>query len=185
MNRNRNYAKAGFTLVELLVTIGIIAILSSVAMLTMGKYIERAKIVKLTAMMRYLHQEVSGINGNFDLAHRYTTTAKVKGKYNSAYLNAALLEIWEKGLTNSNSYGHKNPFSNSKVVLNSTSITAAFKNPAIFISYNNTQYPYASYVTNANAKGTVVVNINRNSMQVDVYYVDFKGVKSPNVLSVY
>lgn len=184
MNRSIKNRSGGFTLVELLVTLGIVAILSSIATMTISKNIERANLVKLTAMMRYLGQDVAGINGNFDLTHRYTTTVKVAGKYNSAYLNAALLEMWEKYSIKSNSYSHKNPFSKSMVVLNSTTITNAFKNPAIFISYNNNTFPYDRYKTNANAKGTVIVSINRNSMQVDVYYVDFNGVKSKDVLRI-
>lgn len=172
----------GFTLVELLIVVAIIGILSSTAALVMNKQIEKANLVKLAALARYLSQDISGISSNFDLTHRWTATPYTGGVYKTNYLNGALQEMWEKGKANTNLYGHKNPFSKKMVVLDATSITTAYKNPAIFISYNNTRFPYTSYVTNTNAAGAVIVHITNNSMKIDVYYTDSKGVKSQTSL---
>jgi len=165
-------SERGFTLIELMVTVGIIAILSTIATFSFAIARDRARESHLKVMVHNLRLELLVSLNDFDLTHRWGTY------FNKAYLNGYLESSWES-TPYDNRLGHRNPVSRSKVILCATSVPAsgALTKPAIFITRSAT-YAFANRPPNtivAALKGSLVVYLNNNIKAVDLYYFDLAG----------
>lgn len=165
-------SERGFTLIELMVTVGIVAILSSTATFSFAIARERARESHLKAMMYNLQLELLVSINDFDLTHRWGTYL------NKAYLNGYLERGWET-TPYDNRLGHRNPFSRSKVILCATSVptSGALTRPAVFIT-NAATYAFRNRPPNtivAALKGSLVVYLRNNTKAVELYYFDLAG----------
>jgi prepilin-type N-terminal cleavage/methylation domain-containing protein len=166
-------SRHGFSIVELMIVLVIIGILSTLANFNMSNMIKRAKEAQLKAMVRHLTNDVFMYIHDYDLNHRW-------GKnYDERYLNGKLEKVLENKPYD-NVYGHKNPFSASKVVLNWRSVPGFLKNPAIFITCNK-RFSYEGFGPKRKVKklrGTVVIWMRKGVSTVDAYYVNLEGKRS-------
>ncbi len=102
-----------------------------------------------------------------------------------AYLNNRLETIWEN-VEYDNVFGHGNPYSQSKVILNWISVSGSLKHPAVFVtstprfSYDSLRSQYAE----SNLRGSLVVWMRNGDSEIDIYYVDVEGRKSRLRLTV-
>lgn len=168
-------SERGFTLVELMVTVGIIAILSTMATFSFAIVRDRARESHLKAMVHNLQLELVVSLNDFDLTHRWGTY------FDKTYLNGYLESSWES-TPYENRLGHRNPSSRSKVILCATSVpaTGLLTRPAVFIT-NAATYSFANRPPNtivAALKGSLVVYLNNNIKAVDLYYFDLAGKPS-------
>jgi len=164
----------GFTLIELMVVVVIIGILSSIATVSISRMIAKAQEAGLKAMVHNLNYNVYSNVSDYDLKHLW-----VSKSYDIRYLNGKLETILENKKYD-NVYGHKNPYSKSKVILNYSSIPSSLKNPAVFIT-NSSKYSYDKLPPlsiTKDLKGSVVVYLNNDVAFIDIFYVDIAGRKS-------
>ncbi len=168
------HSNHGFILIELVVVVVIIGILSSIATVSMSRMIARAEEARLKAMVYNINYNIYSYVSDYDLKHRW-----INESYNTNYLNGKLETVLENKEYD-NIYGHKNPYSKSKLILNYSWLPNIFKNPAVFINYSS-KYSYAKLKPSTVTKelrGSVIVYLNNDVPYVDVYYIDIAGKKS-------
>ncbi len=163
----------GFSMVEMLVVLVIISILSSIATVNLVSAKKRADEASLKAMVHNLSTDLFYYLPNFDVKHRW------KRRYNPKYLNHQLEKIWEKGRYD-NVFGHKNPLSRSKAVLNWRRIPRRLRRPAIFITPRR-RFSYERIrprFTRKRLEGSVIVWMHNRVAKVEIFYVNVDGYKS-------
>ena len=111
-------------------------------------------------------------------------TANNAAKYVSNALEVGL----EAGVPGNNVEHYINPYSGKKSVVNWGSVytDTTYCPPAVWITDSST-YSYASFPASGSTttrtwlKGTVVVNFNGTSRNIEIFWVDGKGLKGPTV----
>lgn len=164
----------GFTLIELMMVVVIIGILSSIGTVSMSRMIIKAEEARLKVMLHNINFNVESYVMDYDLKHRWTSRS-----YDIRYLNGKLEKVLENKEYD-NIYGHRNPFSKSKVILNYGSIASKFKNPAVFIT-NASKYSFDKIkprTITKDLKGSVVVYLANDVNFIDIFYIDIAGKKS-------
>jgi prepilin-type N-terminal cleavage/methylation domain-containing protein len=173
IHRGLHRREGGFTVVEVMITLSIIGILSSIATVTLSKSINNAKNARLQVMVRNLADDLHAHVDDYDLQHRYSRRG------GNAYLNNKVEDIWENAEYD-NVFSHRNPYSQSKVVLNWTSVPGSLKHPAIFVT-DRPRFSYdrlGSRYAERNLRGSLVVWMRNGNTEIDIYYVDVEGKKS-------
>jgi type II secretory pathway pseudopilin PulG len=156
-----------------MIVVAIIAVLSTIAVLTISSTINRAQEAKLKVLAKNLTEDVHAVIDDHDAYHRYAD------EQDESYLNHRLESLWENAPYD-NIFGHRNPYSASKVILNWSSVPSALKHPAVFVTSND-NYSYGA-LTDATAqdilRGTVIVWLKDGESNVDIFYVGVDGKKS-------
>lgn len=172
-DERRRQTPVGFTIVELMIVIAIIAVLSTIAVLTISSTINRAEEARLKVLAKNLTEDVHAVVNDHDAYHRY------RDEHDEGYLNHRLESIWEN-VPYDNVFGHRNPYSASKVILNWSSVPSTLKYPAVFITSND-NYSYASISAATGQdelRGTVIVWMKDGESRVDIFYIGVDGKKS-------
>lgn len=133
LSRNDRNSNTGFTLVEIIVVMVLIAIFAAIAIPTMNAYIDKARQGIVTANEDYLVNAVRWIDLEGDLPGQ-----GVSGNLNSS---RALLINKLNLAVNANNYVFQNPYSRSKEILTQNKSVNYINNskpaPAVVVSHNN------------------------------------------------
>lgn len=176
----------GFTLVELLICIAIIAILLAIAIPTFMAQTEKAKIAVLKHNTQIVHELI--LVNSLDYSKD-----KWQGAYNDnndETLNNFIESTLEKmnGSTYENKINLINPYSKKLSILDygSTLGSGDGKNPALFLTANS-NYSYAGSGSTNNIRGTIVAYFQVSggvTDHIEIYFVDGDGAKSDSTMRI-
>ncbi len=185
--RSKTNGNNGFSLVELIIAIAIIAVMTAIIVPSYLKYIEKSKISVLETNVSEFTKMIQLYAIEFDQSDWYGNYASNwhegwrpgDGSMNN-YIEFEL-EVVNSG-TYENNVSIKNPYSGKMSILdyNSTLASGDGYRPAIFIT-SNAGYSYTGTSNTDNIVGTVVAYFDYDGTMTDhieVFFINKDGTKS-------
>jgi len=173
--------KYGFTLVEVIVVLAILAIITAITIPVLTGYIDKAKETTLISNMSYINKMVYLYSTEYEKSDWY-------GSYSEddkTSLNNFLELEWEaiNNGTYENNITLKNPYSDKMSILdyNKTLSSGDGYCPAVFLTANNSYAYDTGTGSTKNIIGTIVIyfKVTGNTTEyITIYYVDKDGAKS-------
>ncbi len=186
-HRRRPSRHKGFTMVEMLIVVGILALLIALAIPAYTSYVEKTRIVVLQANTAIFANLVRVYSIDYDKSDWYDSWSHNGDGSLNNYIEQEL-EIINSG-TPENDINLINPYSSKKSILDYDHTLGSGDGycPAVFLTGNDS-YSYAGTGSVNNIIGTIVAyfKVSGNTTEyIEIYYVTKDGTKSDDCRKLY